>query len=70
MKLNKYLGDTLYGYCNGYFGRESYEDKTVVYAGDNYIVCEYSDSYPCVAIFDKESDEEIEALIDEWKINK
>jgi hypothetical protein len=27
------VGDTLYGFCNGYFGRDSYGDKRVVAVG-------------------------------------
>lgn len=26
-------GDKLYGYCNGYFGRDSYGDKLVIACG-------------------------------------
>ena len=69
MNLKKYVGTKLYGYCNGYFGRDSYEEKQIVYAGENYIVCEYNDGWPCIAIFDNKSDKEIEALIEDWKIN-
>lgn len=39
-KIN--VGDTLYGFCNGYFGRDSYGDKSVVAKGNerghNWIV--------------------------------
>ncbi len=39
-KIN--IGDTLYGFCNGYFGRDSYGDKRVVAKGNergrNWIV--------------------------------
>lgn len=30
-KIN--IGDTLYGYCNGYFGRDSYGNKRVIAKG-------------------------------------
>lgn len=29
------VGDTLYGFCNGYFGRDSYGDKRVVGIGQD-----------------------------------
>lgn len=32
------VGDTLYGYCGGAFGRDSYEDKTVLHIGHDYVV--------------------------------
>lgn len=32
-------GDTLYGFCEGFFGRDSYGDKVVVAVGRDWIVC-------------------------------
>lgn len=34
------VGDTLYGYCNGFFGRDSYGPKEVTFVGRDYIVAE------------------------------
>ncbi len=31
-------GDTLYGFCGGYFGRDSYDDKIVVAVGRDWVV--------------------------------
>jgi hypothetical protein len=28
------VGTRLYGYCNGYFGRDSYDEKTIVALGE------------------------------------
>lgn len=69
MKLNKYLGKTLYGYCDGYFGRDSYKNKTIVYTGDNYLLCEDEDGHPCLAIFYTKSNNEIKELLKEWTID-
>ncbi|KZE41442.1 hypothetical protein [Microbacterium sp. T32] len=33
--MNLSPGDKLYGFCSGYFGRDSYEDKVVLAAGEN-----------------------------------
>lgn len=33
------VGDTLYGFCGGAFGRDSYEDKRVEAVGKDWIVC-------------------------------
>lgn len=32
------VGDTLYGYCGGWFGRDSYGDKTVEAIGSGWVV--------------------------------
>lgn len=34
-------GDVLYGYCNGFFGRDSYTQKTCVLVRPTYAVFEY-----------------------------
>ena len=31
--MNDLVGKKLYGYCNGYFGRDSYGEKTIIAAG-------------------------------------
>lgn len=31
-------GDTIYGYCNGYFGRDDYDDKVCVMVTPKYAV--------------------------------
>ena len=33
------VGDKLYGFCNGYFGRDSYETKVIEGVGKDWIVC-------------------------------
>lgn len=32
------IGMTLYGYCQGYFGRDGYDDKRIEVIGFDYIV--------------------------------
>jgi len=34
-------GDTIYGYCNGFFGRDDYERKICVAVRPKYAVFEY-----------------------------
>jgi len=34
-----YVGQMLYGYCGGYFGRDSYGDKRIEGFGIDWIVC-------------------------------
>jgi hypothetical protein len=33
-----YVGSILYGYCGGYFGRDSYEDKRIEVVGNDYVL--------------------------------
>lgn len=68
MKLEIYIGKTLYGFCNGYFGRDSYDDKKIVYVGDNYIVAENENGYPETAIFEGMKESEVHELISDWLI--
>lgn len=38
-KLQVQPGVTLYGYCCGIFGRDSYGDKTVISVAGNTLIC-------------------------------
>ena len=68
MNLYKYLGKNIYGYCNSYFGRDSYETKRIVFAGVNYIVVEHEDALktPGIAYFHDKTKEEVEQLLKDW----
>jgi len=63
------LGKTIYGFCNGYFGRDDYETKVIVYETSKSICCRYEDrslkGILTVANFD--SEEEKNELISEWE---
>ena len=37
------VGDRIYGFCNGFFGRDDYENKICVYVTKTYAVFEYED---------------------------
>lgn len=39
------VGDVLYGFCGGYFGRDSYGDKRVEAIGADWVVVREDDSY-------------------------
>lgn len=45
------VGDTIYGYCNGYFGRDDYEDKVCVLVNPRYAVFEYESGTATVVNF-------------------
>ena len=40
-------GDTLYGYCGGYFGRDAHGDKLVEAVGPDWVVCRLVGEDPC-----------------------
>lgn len=44
------VGDVLYGFCNGYFGRDSYDDKRVEAIGADWVVAR-SESGGCVPLY-------------------
>lgn len=67
MGLKDYIGKVLKGYCEGYFGRDSYGDKKIVFIGEKYIVAENEHGYPVTAYFDEgETIQDILSKIDEW----
>jgi hypothetical protein len=33
----RHVGRTLYGYCGGFFGRDSYDDKTIIAVGEDFV---------------------------------
>jgi hypothetical protein len=35
---DKFVGIQIYGFCNGYFGRDSYNDKVIIASGEDWIV--------------------------------
>lgn len=63
----KNIGRKIYGYCNGYFGRDDYEDKIIIAEGYNWVVCKYFDSnFPVFSSFNNE--EEKNKMILEWSV--
>lgn len=58
-------GLVLTGYCNGYFGSHSYEDKRVEAVGRDWIVARgVSSQTPMLAVFS--SQQEMYARLQEW----
>ena len=61
------IGTKIYGYCEGYFGRDGYGTKIILAEGRKWIVCSYlyadNDYVTCVN-FDTE--EEKEECIRRW----
>ena len=39
--MNSFVGTKVYGYCDGYFGRDNYSDKVIILEAQKWIVCLY-----------------------------
>jgi hypothetical protein len=57
------VGATLYGYCGGYFGRDSHEDKKIEALGSDWIVCRDDEGGVHVAVF-KDRDTMLACLLE------
>lgn len=65
------IGKVIYGFCNGFFGRDDYETKIIVFETECSICCRYINDrlwrekgWLSCANFD--SQEEKQKFIDEW----
>jgi len=63
------LGDKISGFCNGYFGRDDYENKVCVRVTQTYAVFEYEDEGACVLNL-SEINLCDRLIINRWKIGK
>lgn len=61
---DKFVGIRLYGYCGGYFGRDSYTDKIIIASGENWLVAKNGYNEVEFASFDNKR--EMEESIEEW----
>lgn len=59
-------GDVIYGYCNGFFGRDDYEEKVCVFVMPKYAVFQYEDGGGTVLNYD----ERFANSVSDWKDNK
>lgn len=63
-----FVGTMLYGYCNGFFGKYSFDDKRIEAIGADWLVARDIDGVPLFAHFgDKD---EMLNLIKEWSRDK
>ena len=55
----------LHGFCEGYFGRDDWEDKIIILEGETWIVCKYlrKDTLVCLNF---DSAIEKQECIDKW----
>ena len=57
-------GDVIYGFCNGYFGRDDYETKTCVMVRPKYAVFEYESGFAVTLGFSEAAAKSAQS----WKI--
>ena len=61
------VGKKIYGFCNGYFGRDDYKDKIIILEGEKWIVCAYLDrNIDCVTCVNFDSKEEKIECVTQW----
>lgn len=57
------VGDMLYGFCGGFFGRDSYDDKRIEGIGSDWVVARESSGN---AVFGRIHSDRTGNSIDEW----
>jgi len=60
------IGEKIYGFCNGFFGRDSYNDKIIEGEGKDWIVAreEYT-GYVVIAVFSGSDNKD--DYLNKWK---
>ena len=61
------VGDRIGGFCNGYFGRDDYEDKICVGVFEKYAIFQYDDGTGEVLNFPKDEDGLFWSYVETWK---
>lgn len=62
------IGRLLYGYCNGYFSRDSYYTKRIEAEGIDWIVAREVDETASPEFASFKQPEDKQALIEEWSV--
>ena len=57
------VGDTIFGLCNGYFGRDEYDDKVCIMVRPKYAMFENDEGEGTVLAYDGGLDEETVAKL-------
>lgn len=66
--VNHLVGKELKGFCDGYFGRDSYDDKVIIMNGLTWVIAIAEDGYPEVATF--EDKQELEEWVERNRIKR
>lgn len=65
------IGDKIYGFCNGYFGRDDYDTKLCIMVTDKYAIFQYLDGeFEGNATALNDPDRLDEKMVAEWKQKK
>jgi hypothetical protein len=59
------IGDRIGNFCNGFFGRDDYEDKTCVFVSEKYAIFEYDNGFATVLNHSDNLDEYVNG--ENWK---
>ena len=57
---------TIYGFCNGFFGRDDYETKIIIYETPISICCIYQNKPDILTVANFDTPEEKQEYINEW----
>lgn len=63
---DKYVGIKILGFCNGFFGRDDYEDKVIIASGDDWLIAKDGEGETHFAHFNNGWKEDMERYIEEW----
>jgi len=67
MKRFLNVGDTIYGFCNGYFGRDDYDTKLCIMVTNKYAIFQYIDGeFEGNAVVLNNPDRLDRRTVDEW----
>lgn len=61
------VGDIVYGFCNGYFGRDDYETKICVMVNSKYAVFQYMEQNLWFATVLNDEQNLNKKTVDSWK---
>ena len=66
------IGRKIYGFCNGYFGRDDYDDKIIVYETELAICCIYTDDemYGVLTTANFNTEKEKQDYINKWSVKE
>jgi len=69
VNLQSLIGETLYGFCNGFFGRDSYEAKTIEAIGKDWIVARTGKGELRIATFEEGWKDSMLDLLKKWGVD-
>lgn len=61
------VGDILYGFCGGFFGRDSYDDKRIEAVGSDWVVARQENGTPVFGRLPSSTDQSIDEWLEEYR---